>query len=44
MKKIYAAPTLVESGSVTRETKGPGIPAPDGFGNSEAVGSVGFYL
>lgn len=44
MKKIYAIPTLVACGSVTRETKGPGFPAVDGVGNIEAVGSVGFYL
>jgi hypothetical protein len=44
MKKTYATPTLVESGSVTRETQGPGFPAFDGVGNTEAAGSVGFYL
>lgn len=44
MKKTYAAPTLVDCGSVCRETKGPGFPALDQVGNTEAVGSVGFYL
>jgi hypothetical protein len=44
MKKTYATPTLVMSGDVVRDTKGPGIPAPDGVGNTEAAGSVGFYL
>ena len=44
MKKTYAAPALIKSGDVVRETKGGGLPNADGPGHGEAVGSVGFYL
>jgi hypothetical protein len=44
MKKSYAAPAVIKSGDVVRETKGPGVPNSDGPGQIEAVGSVGFYL
>lgn len=46
MKMTYAAPTLVKSGSVLVETKGP-ISAPGDADNGQlpvAVGSVGFHL
>jgi len=44
MKKTYAAPAVIKSGDVVRETKGSGFPNSDGPGQIEAVGSVGFYL
>lgn len=44
MKKTYAAPAVIGSGDVVRETKGNGAPNADGPGHSGAVGSVGFYL
>jgi hypothetical protein len=44
MKKTYAAPAVIQSGDVVRETKGGGPPPGDGLGHGEAVGSVGFYL
>jgi hypothetical protein len=44
MKKIYAAPTLVESGEVL-DTRGSAPPGPESIGRLEVgAGRVGFYL
>jgi hypothetical protein len=44
MKNIYAAPALILSGEVIRDTKGGAVSTPDAPGEGSATGSVGFYL
>jgi hypothetical protein len=46
MKKTYAAPTLVASGNVVRETKSGVVNPPENTSSQKAgaAGGIGFYL
>lgn len=45
MKKTYAAPSVINSGNVVRETLGGPVSGPEGqIKEPLSAGSVGFYL